>query len=114
MLNTANNFCLFAILTLVGKFCSASGLGSFSQESDATGEDGLTIDFGILEFPRGNVVVEQQIDLAECAVLGLGKAEPAPDVAEKVCASVEKASLGSPIPGYHKGVNRVTQCSTCG
>lgn len=66
-------------------------------------EKKLTINFGILELPRGNVVVEQQIDLTKCAVLGLGKAEPAPDVAEKICACIEKTSFGSPIPGYHQG-----------
>jgi len=60
---------------------------------------GKLVNLGILELPRRNVIIKEQVNLAKCAVLGLGKAEPAPTVAEKVCASVEEPGFGSPIPG---------------
>jgi len=59
----------------------------------------LTINFGVLELPCRNLVVEEQVDLAKGAVFGLGKAEPAPYVAEEVSTSVEETSFGSPVPG---------------
>lgn len=60
----------------------------------------LTVDLGLLEFPCRDVVVEEQIDLAKCAILGLGEAEPAPEVAKEIGARVEETSFGTPIPGY--------------
>jgi hypothetical protein len=53
----------------------------------------------MLELPRRNFIIKEQINLAKRAVLGLGKAEPAPNVAEKVCASVKEPGFGTPIPG---------------
>jgi hypothetical protein len=53
----------------------------------------------MFELPSRDVVVEEQVDLAKCAVFGLRKPEPAPDEAKKVGASVEETSFGSPVPG---------------
>jgi hypothetical protein len=49
----------------------------------------LTIHLGVLEPPCRNLVIEEQVNLAESAVLGLGQAEPAPDIAEQVGAGIE-------------------------
>jgi hypothetical protein len=45
-----------------------------------------------------NVIIEEHVNLAKGAILGLRKAEPAPNVAEKVGASIKETSFGSPIP----------------
>lgn len=79
----------------MGKFCVpvlvfASFLGSPQR---------LTVNLSILELSRRNAIIKEQVNLAEGAVLGLGKAEPAPDIAEKVCAGVKEAGFGSPVPG---------------
>lgn len=49
----------------------------------------LTVNLGVLELSSRNLVIEKHVDLAKGAILGLGKAEPAPDVAQKVSACVE-------------------------
>ena len=58
----------------------------------------LTINSGVLEFPCGNVVVEEQVNLAKSAILRLGKTKPTPNVADKVGSRVEESGFGSPIP----------------
>jgi hypothetical protein len=45
------------------------------------------------------MVIEEQVNLTKRAVFGLRKTEPAPDVAEEVCSSIEETSFGSPVPG---------------
>jgi len=60
---------------------------------------GELVNFGRPEFSCMNAIVKEQVNLAECAVLGLRKAEPAPDIAEKVGAGVEEAGFGAPVPG---------------
>ena len=75
---------------------------SYHKEQEQIREP-LTVNFGRPEFSCLNAIVKEQVNLAECAVLGLRKAEPAPDVAEKVGAGVEEAGFGTPIPGYGKG-----------
>lgn len=60
----------------------------------------LTINFGVLELSRWNAVVKEQINLTKSAVFGLRKAEPAPNIAQQVRASVKEARLGSPVPSY--------------
>ena len=59
----------------------------------------LTVNSGVLEFPGVDLVVEQDVDLAERAVLGLRKTEPTPDDAEKVGSCVEETGLSAPVPG---------------
>jgi hypothetical protein len=44
------------------------------------------------------MVIEQQVDFAERAVLGLGEAEPTPDEAEEIRACVKEAGFGAPVP----------------
>ena len=51
------------------------------------------------------MVIEEQIDFAKGAVFGLREAEPTPDKAEEVRASIEKTSFGTPIPSYEMSVN---------
>lgn len=60
----------------------------------------LTVDSSVLELAGGNLVLEENVKFSECAVLGLGKSEVAPGVAEEVGASVEETSLGSPVPAW--------------
>jgi hypothetical protein len=59
----------------------------------------LTVNFSVLKFSGWDMVVEHKVDLAEAAVLGFGKTEPAPDIAEEVGTGVEEACFGSPVPG---------------
>lgn len=63
------------------------------------GYERLTVNLGILELSRRNVIIKEQVNLAKRAVLGLGKAVPAPNIAEKVGACVKEPGFGSPIPG---------------
>ena len=49
-----------------------------------------------------NVIIKEHVNLAKRAILGLGKAEPAPKVAEKVRASIKETSFSSPIPGLEE------------
>lgn len=63
-------------------------------------EEQLTINLGMLELSCMDVVVEEQVNLSESAVLRLRKAEPTPDVAEKVGACIEQTCFGSPVPCY--------------
>ena len=58
----------------------------------------LTVDLGVLELSRRHLVVKEQIDLTERAILRLWKTEPAPDVAKQVRARIEQTSLGAPAP----------------
>jgi hypothetical protein len=58
----------------------------------------LTVDFGSLEFAGGDAVLEQQVQLAEGAVLGLGETEIAPYVAKQVRSSIEQARFCTPVP----------------
>jgi hypothetical protein len=58
----------------------------------------LTVHLGILELSRGNAIIEEHVNLTKGAILGLRKAEPAPNVAEKVGAGIKETSFGSPIP----------------
>ena len=51
------------------------------------------------------MVIEQQVDFAERAVLGLRKAEPTPDEAEQIRACVEEAGFGAPVPCYVVSAN---------
>lgn len=60
----------------------------------------LTVNLCVLKLPSRNVVVEQQVNLTECTVLGLWKPEPTPDIAYEICPSIEESGLGSPAPGY--------------
>lgn len=53
----------------------------------------------MFELPSRDVVVEEQVDLAKCAVFRLRKSEPTPDEAKKVGAGIEETSFGSPVPG---------------
>ena len=53
----------------------------------------------MFELPSRDVVVEEQVDLAKCAVFRLREAEPAPNEAKKVGAGIEETSFGSPVPG---------------
>ena len=41
---------------------------------------------------------EEQINLAETAIFGFWKAEPAPDVTEQICAGIEETGFGTPVP----------------
>ena len=52
----------------------------------------------MLELSSRDVVIEKQVDLTKCAVFGLWEAEPTPDEAEEVCASVEETGFSSPVP----------------
>ena len=45
-----------------------------------------------------NMIIKKHVNLAKGAILRLRQAEPAPNVAEKVGASIKEASFGSPIP----------------
>ena len=65
----------------------------------------LTVNSGILELPRRNLVVKQQVNLAKSAVFRLREAEPAPNVAEKIGPGVEQTGFGSPIPSYAASVS---------
>jgi hypothetical protein len=87
------------IIVLMGKFCDLALTVASFLPREAKAQERLTVNFGIFEHSRWNVIIKQQVNLAECAVLGLGKAEPAPDVAKKVGAGVKETSFGSPIPG---------------
>lgn len=58
----------------------------------------LTVNFCALELSRGYARFEQQIDLAERSILGLGQAEPAPYQAERIRPSVEPSGVGAPVP----------------
>jgi hypothetical protein len=62
------------------------------------GEQKLTVDFCVLEFPGGNTVLKHNVDFGKGAVFGLGKTEPTPYVAEEVGARVEEAGFGAPVP----------------
>lgn len=53
----------------------------------------------MFELSRRNVIIKEQVNFAKRAVLGLGKAEPTPNVAEKVGAGVKEGGFGSPVPG---------------
>lgn len=64
----------------------------------------LTVDSSVLELAGGNLVLEENIEFSECAVLGLGKSEVAPSVAQEVGACVKETSLGPPVPAYGMSV----------
>jgi hypothetical protein len=57
-----------------------------------------TFNFGRLELPGGNLILEKQIDLAERAIFRLRQTEPTPKIAKQVSARVENTGFGSPIP----------------
>ena len=86
-------------VTLGGKFCHVA-LAMHGILSDKIAQSRLTVNFGVLELPRWHTMIKQQVNLAESAIFRLRQSEPAPDVAQKVRASVEQCSLRSPIPGY--------------
>jgi hypothetical protein len=44
------------------------------------------------------MIIKEHVNLAKRAIFGLRKAKPAPNVAEKVGASIKETSFGSPIP----------------
>jgi len=48
---------------------------------------------------RWNVVVKQQVDLANASILSFWKSEPTPLVAEEIDSGVEESSLYAPVPG---------------
>jgi hypothetical protein len=48
------------------------------------------------------VIIEKHVNLAKSAILRFRKAEPAPQVTEKVGAGIKETSFGSPIPGLPK------------
>jgi hypothetical protein len=60
----------------------------------------LTINFSILELSCGNLIIKEQVDFTKGAILGLGQAEPTPDIAEKVGSGVKESGFSSPVPGY--------------
>lgn len=60
----------------------------------------LTINFGILELPGGNFVLEQDVDLSKGTILGLWKAEPTPNETKQVSTGIEETGLGTPAPAY--------------
>lgn len=60
----------------------------------------LTIDRSILELPGVHLVLKQQINLPEAAILGLRQPEPTPDIARQIRAGVEESGLGAPVPTY--------------
>ena len=51
----------------------------------------LTVHCSRFELSCGDLIVKQQIDLAKCPILSFREPEPAPDVAEEICASIEKS-----------------------
>ena len=53
------------------------------------------------------MVIKQQVNFAKCAILGLRKAEPTPDVTKKVRTSVEEAGFGTPVPGYKRSARQL-------
>lgn len=53
-----------------------------------------------------HMVFEHEVDFTEGSIFGFRKAEPAPNIAEQVRPSIEKASLCSPIPGCINLSNR--------
>lgn len=59
---------------------------------------GKLVDLGVLELSRRNMIIKEHVNLAKRAIFGLRKAEPAPNVAEKVGASIKQTRFGSPIP----------------
>jgi len=100
-LNLLNRLCLSKtkLLNLSGlmrKFCSTSSVCVINKVFGAA----LTINLGVLELPCGDLVLKEQVDLAERAVLGFREAEPAPEVAQEVGSGVEQTSLGSPVPSF--------------
>ncbi len=72
------------------------------------GLEQLTVDFGALEFPGVDVVLEKKINLAEGAVLGLGQSIPAPNIAQEIGTGVEQARFRSPIPGCRESEVSIT------
>lgn len=62
----------------------------------------LTFNSGSLELARRHMISKEQIDFAKGAILGLRKAEPAPQIAEEVGASIEESGLGAPVPSCMK------------
>jgi hypothetical protein len=60
--------------------------------------DRLTVHFAAFEFPCGNFVLKEQINLSKGPVLGLRQTEEAPSETQKVGASIEQSSFGTPIP----------------
>lgn len=67
--------------------------------------DGKLVDSRVLELSRRNVVVEHEVNLAKVPILGLRQAEPAPQIAEQICAGVKEACLGAPVPCYEVHVS---------
>lgn len=53
---------------------------------------------GVLELACGDMVVKHQVNLSKGPVLGLGQAEPTPDVAQKIGAGIEKTGFSTPVP----------------
>ncbi len=53
-----------------------------TEEGMGSGVGEPTVNLGVLEHPGGDLVVEEQVDLAEGEVFGLGKPVPAPDIAQ--------------------------------
>lgn len=77
------------VLLLGSELCEA-GVGHLGELVGLSG----------LELSGGDAVLEQDLEFAERPVLGLGEAEPAPDIAQQVGARVEESSLGAPAPSY--------------
>jgi hypothetical protein len=64
----------------------------------ATLPEQLTVNSGTAELAGGNLVLEQQVDLAKRSILGLGQSEPTPNEAEEVGAGVEEGGFRAPVP----------------
>jgi len=74
-------------------------MGRLAQASKIYGTpDQLTVGLCGPELSSWDFVFEQQINFAETAIFCLWQAEPAPDVAEQICAGVEETGFGTPVP----------------
>lgn len=70
-----------------------------------------TVNLCILELPRWDLVLKHQVDFAKGTILGLRKAEPAPNIAEKIGPGIEEACFGAPVPGCRNCQHASCFCS---
>ena len=54
----------------------------------------------MLELPRRDAVLKQQIYLSEGSILSLRESEPAPNGAKEIGSSIKETRFGAPVPCY--------------
>lgn len=69
----------------------------------------LTVYFSILKLSCWNFIIKEQVNLAKGAVLGLGKAEPTPDIAEEIGSGIKESGFCAPVPCYEFDVSNKSE-----